>query len=74
MLRAPDKPNSKYPHVYAIVRIDSYKASEKSATVVKVMATRDQAEQEAERLRRVNQGKRCIYDVQITRFVGTHIN
>jgi predicted DNA-binding ArsR family transcriptional regulator len=71
MQRAPDKPHAKYPHVYAIVRIDSYKALENSATVVKVMATRDQAEQEAARLRRVNEGKQCIYEVQITRFVGT---
>jgi hypothetical protein len=70
---APDKPHAKYPHVYAIVRIDSYKASENSATVVKVAATRDQAEQEVARLRRVNQGKRCIYEVPITRFVGTRM-
>ncbi len=74
MLHASDRPHAKYAHVYAIVRIDSYKASENSATVVKVMATRDQAEQEAARLRRVNQGKQCIYEVQITRFVGTLIN
>jgi hypothetical protein len=71
MQYAPDKPHAKYPHVYAIVRIDSYKETENCATVVKVMAARDQAEQEAERLRKVNQGKQYIYEVQITRFVGT---
>ena len=68
---ASDKPHAKYPHVYAIVRIDSYKGLENCATVVKVMAEREQAELEAARLRRINQGKQCIYEVQITRFVGT---
>jgi hypothetical protein len=66
-----DKPHAKYPHVYAIVRIDSSKGLENYATVVKVMAAREQAEQEAARLRKVNQDKRCIYEVQITRFVRT---
>jgi len=71
MPRALDKPHEKYPHVYAIVRIDSSKGLENRATVVKVMAEREQAEQEAARLRKVNQGKECMYEVQITRFVGT---
>jgi hypothetical protein len=66
---AVDKPHAKYPHVYAILRIDSYEGLENRATVVKVMAGRDQAEQEAERLRKVNKGKQCSYEVQITRFV-----
>jgi hypothetical protein len=70
MLRAPDKPHRKYPHVYAIIRIDSYRALETCATVVKVMASRDQAEQEAARLRKLNEGKECTYIVQTTRFVG----
>ncbi len=73
MRRVAEKPHTKYPHVYAIVRIDSYKRLETCATVVKVMATRDQAEQEAERLRKVNKDKECSYEVQITRFVGVPI-
>ena len=70
MLRAPNKPHRKYPHVYAIIRIDSYMALENCATVVKVMASRDQAEQEAARLIKLNKGKECTYIVQTTRFVG----
>ena len=73
MLRAPDKPHQKYPHVYAIVRFDlcvSRSSLEYSATVVKVLSSRDQAEQEAARLRDVNKGKECTYDVQTTRFIG----
>jgi hypothetical protein len=61
--RAPDKPHSKYLHVYAIVRFDENIQLEDCATVVKVLPSRDQAEQEAERLRDVNKGKRCTYSV-----------
>jgi len=64
-----DKPHSKYPHVYAIVRLDSQMSLENSATVVKVLPSRDLAEQEASRLREINKGKHCIYTVQSTRFV-----
>ena len=73
MLRAPDKPHRKYPHVYAIVRFDLYVRSSvvHSATVVKVLPSRDLAEQEAARLRHLNKGKECIYDVQTTRFIGS---
>jgi hypothetical protein len=70
---ATDKPHAKYPHVYAIVRIDSIQPLENCATVVKVMAARDQAEGEAARLREVNDGKDCIYVVQTTRFIGAPI-
>jgi len=67
-----DKPHSKYPHVYAIVRFDSYVIDlENAATVVKVMASRVEAEKEASRLREVNKGKQCLYAVQTTRFVDT---
>jgi hypothetical protein len=68
--RAPDKTHSKYLHVYAIVRFDLHAKLENCATVVKVLPTRDLAEQEADRLRQVNEGKQCLYNVQITRFVG----
>jgi hypothetical protein len=73
MLRAADKPHRKYPHVYAIVRFDLYVtrgSAEHSATVGKVLPSRDLAEQAA-RPRAVNKGKGCIYDVQTTRFMGT---
>ena len=66
------KPHSKYPHVYAIVRFDHDAISiEHKATVVKVLSSRDLAEEEAARLREVNQGKECTYVVQATRFVET---
>jgi hypothetical protein len=70
---APDQPHAKYPHVYAIVRFDQYVSLvnlEHCATVVKVLPTRDLAEQETERLRRLNKGKGCTYVVQTTRFIG----
>jgi hypothetical protein len=69
-----DKAHSKYPHVYAIVRFDSFvdpSNLEHIATVVKVLASRVLAEKEASRLREVNKEKQCIYTVQTTRFVDT---
>jgi hypothetical protein len=42
---------------------------ENAATVVKVMASSDLAEQEATRLNQVNAEKKCVYKVQTTRFV-----
>jgi hypothetical protein len=65
-----ETPHSKYPHVYAIVRFDSGMSElEDCATVVKVLTSPDSAEQEAIRLRTVNQGERCTYVVQTTRLV-----
>jgi len=67
-----DKPHSKYPHVYAVVRFDfpvSQSNPENTAAVVKVLPSRILAEKEASRLREVNSGKRCVYVVQATRFV-----
>jgi predicted Ser/Thr protein kinase len=75
-LHAPDKPNAKYPHVYAIVRFDrSTEPSnpENCATVVKVLPSRDLAELEAQALREVNKEKDCTYVVQTTRFVGASV-
>jgi hypothetical protein len=73
MLGTTDKPHSKYPHVYAIVRFDLYVRSsvENGATVVKVLPSRDLAEKEAARLGNLNKGKECVYAVQVTRFIGT---
>jgi hypothetical protein len=73
MLETTDKPHAKYPHVYAIVRIDAFQPLENCATVVKVMAAQDQAEREAARLRDVNGEKQCTYVVQPTRFIGAPI-
>jgi len=66
-----ESPHSKYSHVYAVVRFDSYSNLEDCATVVKVLASEDLAQQEAARLRQVNLGKDCSYVVQTTRFIGT---
>jgi hypothetical protein len=73
MLGASDKPHSKYPHVYAIVRFHLYRSRFKldCAMVVIVLPSRELAEQEAERLRQVNKGKECTYAVQTTRLIGT---
>jgi galactose-1-phosphate uridylyltransferase len=69
-----NKPHSKYLHVYAIVRFDSYVSDmEDAATVVKVFASKVEAEKVAIRLREVNKEKRCIYTVQITRSVDTSL-
>ncbi len=76
MQGARGKTHSKYPHVYAIVRFDSYiggSSLENCATVVKVFLSRDAAEEEAERLILVNKGKQCTYIVQATRLVGASL-
>jgi hypothetical protein len=74
MLHAPEEPHSKYPHVYVIVRFDSYISTlEEAAIVVKVLPSRELAEKEAERLRQVNKGKDCTYVVQTTRLVGASL-
>jgi eukaryotic-like serine/threonine-protein kinase len=69
-----DSPHSKYPHVYAIVRVDTtplkFSSPEHCCTVVKVLSTSDSAEAEATRLREVNKGKKCLYFVQVTRMVS----
>jgi hypothetical protein len=67
-----DKPHSKYPHVYVIVRFDlpvSQSDPENSVSVVKVLSSKVSAEQEASRLNEINQGKGCFYVVRITKFV-----
>ena len=67
--RTPDKPHSKFAHVYAIVRFDLNSSRANAATVVKVMSSQDLAEQEAARLNKVNSDKDCAYEVQTARFV-----
>jgi hypothetical protein len=69
-----DKPHSKYPHVYAILRfhlpVDAGNL-ENSVYVVKVLSSKVLAEQEASRLNGINHDKGCVYLVQITKFVET---
>ncbi len=72
MQSAPETPHAKYPHVYAIVRVDSNMNLENCATGVKVLASREQAEEEVARLKEVNKGKHCTYTLQITRFIGAN--
>ena len=71
MQGVPDKPHSKYPHVYAIVRFDLDMTGENGATVVKVIQSKEHAEQEATRLNELNKGKLCVYRMQTARFVGS---
>jgi hypothetical protein len=59
--------------VYAIVRIDlpvSEDNSENSVSVVKVHASRVEAEKEVSRLRDVNSDKGCLYHMYTTRMIS----
>lgn len=65
-----DKPHSKYAHVYAIVRVDNsdpITSPEDVVTVQKVVWDKSTAENEVERLNRLNAGKGCVYFYQVTR-------
>ena len=67
-----DKPHSKYPHAYAVVRVDLPMDDidpGSQLAVPKVFVTRVAAEQEAERLSRINGEKSCKYLVCITHLV-----
>jgi hypothetical protein len=69
---AADAPHSKYPHVYAVLRLDPGDAPlEQQVTVIKVMRGRDEAEREVERLNALNSSKGCKYVVQITRLIDS---
>ena len=64
MERAPDRPHSKFKHVYPIVRIDTpfdqmYPTN--TVTVVKVLTSQLDAEEEVARLNQVNAEKSCVY-------------
>lgn len=65
-----ERKHSKYRHVYAVVRIDfpvSLDQPENSVSVVKVFASKEAAEHDAERLNTVNADKRCAYHTYLTR-------
>ena len=64
MERAPDRPHSKYPHVYPIVRID--KPIDQSdpmnrITVVNVLTSKGAAEAEVLRFNQINAEKSSTY-------------
>jgi hypothetical protein len=62
--RAPDRPHSKFKHVYPIARINipfNQDHSSYSFSVVKVLMSQEAAEAEVSRLNQVNAGKRCVY-------------
>lgn len=65
-------PNSRFRHVYAIVRIDSpvdQDHPENSVSVVKVLSSADAADAEAMRLNKLNTDKGCSYLIFTTRLV-----
>jgi hypothetical protein len=64
MERAPDRPHSKYPHVYPIARIDTpidQTDPTQKVTVVKVLTSQSDAEAEVSRLSQINADKSCLY-------------
>jgi hypothetical protein len=64
MERAPDRPHSKYLHVYPIVRIDTpidQSDPTNKLTVVKVLTSQGAAEAEVSRLNQINAEKSCTY-------------
>lgn len=67
-----DIPNPKYDHVYAIIRLDTIPRpdaplEQHQVVVKKLVRCRETAEQEVERLNRLNADKGCVYFWQLTR-------
>ncbi len=67
-----ESPNAKYDHVYAIIRLDrdavTGRIPDRNLVMVKkVVRSKEVAEQEVERLNRLNADKGCEYYYQITR-------
>lgn len=72
MNRAPDRPHSKYKHVYPIARIDiPFNQNNPSHTfsVVKVLMSQVEAEAEVSRLNQLNVGKACVYLYCVSRLI-----
>lgn len=72
MMIESEKSHSKFRHVYVVLRIDlpvNNESPENSFSVVKVFSSKMTAEQELNRLNRVNSGKCCRYLLQVTRLV-----
>ena len=72
LMSQSEKPHSKFRHVCAVLRIDlpvSRENPENSFSVVKVFYSRMTAEQEVDRLNKINSEKGCRYVLQATRLV-----
>jgi len=72
-MMAKIKPNSKFLHLYAVVRVDlplSADNPQNSISVVKGFESLKYAEEDAARLNKLNQDKGCIYFSQTTRLVN----
>lgn len=70
---AKGKPHSRFPHVYAIVRIDlpvNRTNPENNISVVKVFSSQADAEAESRRLNEINKEKECTYVLYTTRFAS----
>jgi hypothetical protein len=68
-----NKPNAKFRHVYAVVRIDlpvSNETPEDSFSVLKIFPIAHLADKEVARLSKVNSDEGCIYKSFITRIVA----
>ncbi len=72
------KPNKKFDHVFAIVRVDTFHELdvpfEKTVTVKKVVWTEKIAEQEVERLNKLNASVGAVYFWQLTRLERPVLN
>lgn len=67
-----ETPHSEYLHVYAIVRFDfpvDRDDPQNSVMVVKVLFSKELAEQETSRLKKLNVAKNCRYELQTTRLI-----
>jgi len=67
-----NSPHSRYPHLFAIIRLDLPFDEENpfnSISVVKAFSDVEEAETEAERLRSVNGPSKCLYRVQTTHLI-----
>ena len=67
-----NRPHARFPHVYAIVRIDlplDQDNPENSLSVVKALLSETLATDEASRLSKINADKNCNYVVFTSRLV-----
>jgi hypothetical protein len=68
-----DSPNSKFDHVYVVIRLDEpahgIPFGIGQITLTKVFFSKEKAIQEVERLNSINSDKFCKYFVQISRLV-----
>ncbi len=61
------KPNEKFDHAFAIIRVDCFIDPPTNITVKKVVWDEDFAQQEVDRLNKINADKECYYFHQLTR-------